>query len=41
VESIRGVVVRDGTTWLLTAPSFCRLIATGEIDCPADLTDDT
>jgi hypothetical protein len=41
VESIGGVVVRDGTTWLLTAPSFCRLIATGEIDCPADLTDDT
>jgi hypothetical protein len=27
--------------WLLTAPSFCRLIATGEIDCRADLTDDT
>lgn len=27
--------------WLLTAPSFCGLIATGEIGCRADLTDDT
>jgi hypothetical protein len=40
VEPISGVVTRDGATWLLSAPSFCRLIATGGIECPTDLTED-
>jgi hypothetical protein len=39
VEPIPGALVRDGERWLLTAGSFCRLVATGGVSCPADLVD--
>jgi hypothetical protein len=38
VEPIPGTMLREDGRWLLTAASFCRLIATGDITCPADLT---
>ena len=38
VEPIPGTMVREDGRWLLTAKSFCRLVATGDITCPADLT---
>ena len=37
VDTIRGTAVREDGRWLLSADSFCRLIATGGIECPADL----
>ena len=39
VEPISGSLVREGDGWLLTAESFCRLVATGGLTCPADLID--
>jgi hypothetical protein len=37
VEAISGTAVRQEGRWMLSADSFCRLIATGGIECPADL----
>lgn len=37
VEVIPGTAVREDDRWMLSADSFCRLIATGGIECPADL----
>jgi streptogramin lyase len=38
-DPIRGTVVRRDDRWMLTADSFCRLVATGGIECPPDLAE--
>lgn len=40
VDPISGTLVRNGDRWQLAADAFCRLVATGGIECPSDLTDD-
>jgi hypothetical protein len=37
VDVIPGIAVRQEDRWMLSADSFCRLVATGGIECPADL----
>jgi streptogramin lyase len=39
-EPIPGTMVLEDGRWLLTAASFCRLVATGGIDCPAGVVAD-
>lgn len=40
VDAIPGRLVRVDGEWELTSASFCRLVATGDIPCPADLAAD-
>jgi streptogramin lyase len=37
VDPIQGSLVRAEGRWLLASDSFCRLVAAGGIECPADL----